>query len=120
MDTDTQWRPVTEAEKNSVHEQLERVLAHSTFKTSRRCSHLLRYIVESCLVEDNQKLKERTLGLEVFGRDADYDTNLDPVVRTTAGEIRKRIAQYYYEQGVSPAPGEDGDGCCSRAEGRSC
>jgi hypothetical protein len=99
MDTDTQWRPVTEAEKNSVHEQLERVLAHSTFKTSRRCSHLLRYIVESCLVEDNQKLKERTLGLEVFGRDADYDTNLDPVVRTTAGEIRKRIAQYYYEQG---------------------
>jgi len=45
------------------------------------------------------KLKERTLGVEVFGRDPAYDTNLDPVVRTTAGEIRKRIAQYYYEPG---------------------
>jgi hypothetical protein len=44
-------------------------------------------------------LKERTLGVEVFGRDPDYDTNLDPVVRTTAVEIRKRIAQYYHEPG---------------------
>ena len=40
-------------------------------------------------------MKERTLGIEVFGREPDYDTNLDPVVRTSAVEIRKRIAQYY-------------------------
>jgi hypothetical protein len=33
----------------------------------------------------------------VFGRNPDYDTNLDPVVRTTAAEIRKRLAQYYQE-----------------------
>ena len=37
------------------------------------------------------------LGVEVFGREPDYDTNLDPVVRTSAVEIRKRIAQYYHE-----------------------
>lgn len=42
-------------------------------------------------------LKERNLGIEVFGREPDYDTNLDPVVRTTAAEIRKRLAQYYQE-----------------------
>src|SRR5207237_881398 len=46
-----------------------------------------------------EPLKERTLGIEVFGREPDYDTNLDPVVRTTAVEIRKRIAQYYHEPG---------------------
>ena len=46
-----------------------------------------------------EPLKERTLGVEVFGRAPDYDTNLDPVVRTTAVEIRKRIAQYYHEEG---------------------
>jgi hypothetical protein len=44
-------------------------------------------------------LKERTLGIEIFGRDADYDTASDPIVRVTAGEIRKRIAQYYQEPG---------------------
>ena len=44
-------------------------------------------------------LKERTLGAEVFGRDPRYDTNADPVVRVSAGEVRKRIAQYYHENG---------------------
>jgi hypothetical protein len=42
-------------------------------------------------------LKERTLGVEVFGRPPDYDTNAEPVVRITAAEVRKRIAQYYHE-----------------------
>ena len=37
--------------------------------------------------------------MAVFGRDPDYDTNLDPVVRTSACEVRKRIAQYYLEPG---------------------
>ena len=45
------------------------------------------------------QLKERTLGIEVFGRELDYDTNIDHIVRSTAGEIRKRIAQYYHEPG---------------------
>jgi hypothetical protein len=42
-------------------------------------------------------MKERILGVEVFGRSADYDTGSDPIVRTTAIEIRKRLAQYYQE-----------------------
>jgi hypothetical protein len=44
-------------------------------------------------------LKERALGVEVFGREPSYDTSLDPVVRTSACEVRKRIAQYYHEPG---------------------
>jgi hypothetical protein len=53
--------------------------------------------VERSLDGHNRELKERTLGVEVFGRDPEYDTNLDPVVRTTAAEIRKRLAQYYQD-----------------------
>lgn len=56
-------------------------------------------MVERSLTGHTEPLKERTLGIEVFGREPDYDTNLDPVVRTTAVEIRKRIAQYYHEPG---------------------
>ena len=55
--------------------------------------------MEHSLEGHTEHLKERTLGIEVFGRDPDYDTNLDPVVRTSAAEIRKRIAQYYHEPG---------------------
>ncbi len=60
---------------------------------------LLRYVTECALGGRVDHLKERTLGVEVFHRAPDYDTNLDPVVRTTAVEIRKRIAQYFQEPG---------------------
>ena len=88
-----------EPESAAVQEQLERILANPLFRNSRRYPNLLRYVVEQTLQGQTAQLKERTLGIEVFGREPDYDTNLDPVVRTTAGEIRKRIAQYYHEPG---------------------
>lgn len=40
-------------------------------------------------------MKERNIGVEVFGRSADYDTSEDPVVRVRATEVRKRLAQYF-------------------------
>ena len=89
--------PETEAERSAIREQLERILASPLFKNSKRYPNLLRFVVERALEGHTEPLKERTLGIEVFGREPDYDTNLDPVVRTTAVEIRKRIAQYYHE-----------------------
>jgi hypothetical protein len=45
-------------------------------------------------------LKERTIGVEAFGRPADYDTSIDHSVRSAAGEVRRRLAQYYMEYGT--------------------
>jgi hypothetical protein len=80
-----------------VRQQLDRILSHPTFRTSHRCQALLRYLVEHVLGGSSVSPKERTLGAEVFGRPPDYDTNEDPIVRGAASDIRKRIAQYYYE-----------------------
>jgi hypothetical protein len=55
-------------------------------------------VVEHALQGDVDNFKERTLGIEVFGRTPGYDTNQDPVVRTSASEIRKRLALYYRGQ----------------------
>jgi hypothetical protein len=82
-----------------VHKELEHVLASPHFRASRRCQALLRRITELTLAEDVDRLKERSLGIEVFGRPADYDTSQDPVVRATAAEIRKKLAQHYLENG---------------------
>ena len=79
--------------------QLARVLESHHFHSSKRCSLFLRYVVEHTINNHHEPLKERTLGIEIFGRDAMYDTAQDPVVRTTAGEVRKRLAQYYQEAG---------------------
>jgi len=87
----------TDVDRASIEAQLVRILGNSLFKNSKRYPNLLRYAVERTLDGHPEELKERTLGVKVFGREPDYDTNLDPVVRTTAAEIRKRLAQYYQE-----------------------
>src|SRR5258705_9511681 len=94
----------TEVGRAEIQAQLERILANPLFKNSKRYPALLRYVVERTLDGHPGELKERTLGIEVFGRDPDYDTNLDPVVRTTAAEIRKRLAQYYQEPNHETEP----------------
>lgn len=80
----------------AVREQLKRLLAHPLFTNSKRYPVLLAYTVEQTLAGHGNELKERTIGIEAFGRDPSYDANLDPVVRTTAAEVRKRLIQYYY------------------------
>jgi hypothetical protein len=80
----------------AVREQLKRLLAHPLFNNSKRYPVLLAYTVEQTLLGNAGDLKERTIGVEAFGREPIYDVNLDPVVRTTAAEVRKRLIQYYY------------------------
>jgi hypothetical protein len=88
--------PLSERERGQVMDQLERILASPLFGHSKRYSPFLRYVVEKTIAGEEDTLKERTLGIEVFGRPLDYDSNNDPVVRVTAGEVRRRLAQYYY------------------------
>jgi hypothetical protein len=83
----------------AVREQLTRMLGSPLFRNSRHYPNLLRYVVEETLEGRAGHLKERELGVKVFGRDPAYDSNADPVVRTSACEVRKRIAQYYHEPG---------------------
>ncbi len=85
------------AAKNAINHQLERLLTSSYFSHSKRFPNFLRFVVEHTLAGDADDIKERTLGIEIFGKDADYDTAADPIVRVTAAEIRKRVAQYYQE-----------------------
>lgn len=100
-----------DAEKAEIEAQLERLLQDSHFSHSRRFPTFLRFVVRSVLEGKADSLKERTIGMEVFGKDAEYETTAEPIVRVTAGEIRKRIAQYYQEPGhenelrISLAPG---------------
>lgn len=95
--SDVLWFPTTQEEKEEVQEQLQRLLTSPSFRNSQRYPALLRYAVEHTLAGFADQLKERTVGIVVFHRPADYDTNTDPVVRVTAGEVRKRLAVYYQE-----------------------
>src|ERR1700760_1107883 len=98
-DSATATTALTNEERKAIQEQLERLLSNSHFNQSRRFPSFLRFVIGQTLRGQPELLKERTLGIEIFGRDADYETASDPIVRVTATEIRKRIAQYYQEPG---------------------
>src|SRR4051812_29432892 len=85
--------PVSPANAARIRETLERVLASQAFRKSEQCQKFLRYVVE----HRGEPLKERSIGVEVFGRPSDYDCSEDPVVRVRATEVRKRLSQYYGE-----------------------
>jgi len=93
------WEPKDAAEREAVLGQVTRMVTCPLFSQSRRYPIFLRYIVEKTLAGESFQLKERTLGIDVLGRSPDYDSNADPIVRIIAGEIRKRIAQYYFQSG---------------------
>ncbi len=95
MLTESQFENTVPAEL--VERQLIRIQSSSHFNHSRRYPSFLSYVVRKTLIGRQEELKERTIGVEVFGRQPGYDLNADPVVRVTAGEVRKRLAQYYYE-----------------------
>ena len=93
---------ISTKDRDEIDRQVERILQHPLFHQSKRLPIFLRYIVDTSLNQNGQgSTKERTVGIEVFGRKPNYDNNSDPIVRVTATELRKKLAQYYYEDGHS-------------------
>ena len=85
--------------RERISNHLGEILRSPLFGSSKRYCSLLRYIVEETLEGRAEHLKERTIGVEAFGRPADYDTNVDHSVRSAAGEVRRRLALFYAEFG---------------------
>lgn len=83
------------AESSRVRKALADLLESRPFRNTQQCKILLRYIVEHTLSGEEGLLRERVIGVEVFGRPAGYETSDDPVVRLRVAEVRKRLAQYY-------------------------
>jgi hypothetical protein len=95
---------LSERDRETVRADVQRILGSPAFRGSRRCCRFLSYSVEHVLTGSLDDLRERTVGIEVFDRAPDYDTADDAVVRVTATEVRKRLAQYYQESGKGANP----------------
>jgi hypothetical protein len=93
--------PFEESRRQEVLRELDRILESRFFRNAERSKQFLRYVVQHKL-DHSEALKERTIGVELFERRHDYATGDDPVVRVQAGEVRRRLDQYY--QAVTSAP----------------
>lgn len=108
---ETLINPASAAEENQgtgsrtperVYQALNLILASSPFRNTQQGQSLLRYIVKHTLAGEDNLLRERVIGSEVFGRRPDYETGDDPVVRIRVSEVRKRLAQYYQSLHETP------------------
>jgi hypothetical protein len=88
-------------ERTAVLQELDNILSSKCFKSADRCKQFLSFVVLSKLDGQTERLKERTIGTEVFQRPPGYATGEDPVVRVQAGEVRRRLERYYQD---SPQP----------------
>jgi hypothetical protein len=74
---------------------LDEIMSGPAFKGSQRCQDFLRFVVEHALERDFDMLRERNLGMALFGRPLAYDTGEDAIVRVTASDVRRRLMQHY-------------------------
>jgi hypothetical protein len=64
---------------------------------------LLRYLAKHALDHPGTPIKEYQIATEVFGRSADFDPQLDSMVRVQAGRLRGKLAEYYGANGTEDA-----------------
>src|ERR1700754_829692 len=88
-------REVNGAREEAVRAELNRLLESSAFRTSKRSREFLEYVFEHTIKGPAGALKERSIGVELFQLPQDFDTGQRTIVRVTANEVRKKLAQHY-------------------------
>src|SRR5579863_3313935 len=94
----------SESQTQEVRAELTRLLESGTFRNSKRCKEFLDYIVEHTIHGPSGTLKERSIGVELFALPQDFDTGQHTIVRVTANEVRKKLAQRYLAENGSDHP----------------
>jgi len=80
---------------------VKEIIEGAAFKGSHRSSQFLQYIVDQAIAGHFESLKERVIGVELFGRSPSYDSGEDAIVRVTASDVRKRLLQHYGRYGAT-------------------
>jgi hypothetical protein len=88
-----------ELSKEEKFAQLEKVLHSRALQNSESLKAFLRFVVERTIDNNDAQLKEYTIATEVFGRNSDYDSRIDSVVRVQAGRLRAKLQEYYATEG---------------------
>src|SRR5438552_448839 len=95
---------LSESQTHDVRAELARLLEGGAFRNSKRCKEFLDYTVEHTINGPSGTLKERSIGVELFLLPQDFDTGQHTIVRVTANEVRKKLAQHYLAENGSFHP----------------
>lgn len=98
-DSDQAASAVASLHPDIVRTQLERLLHSAHFADAPRLTRFLKYIVEESLAGRGDRLKGYAIAIDVFDRPTEFDPLTDTIVRVQAGQLRRRLALYYANEG---------------------
>jgi hypothetical protein len=78
---------------------VQRILATPEFTRSPQLAKFLLYICTATFEGRGDLLSEQHIGVEVFGRERDYDSAADTIVRSHALRLRRRLEQFFRSAG---------------------
>jgi adenylate cyclase len=88
---------------DAIRAELQRVLQSTQFDASERNRRFLLYVIEEALAGRAGRIKAYSIATEVFGRDVNFDPQLDPVVRMEARRLRRSLERFYLTDGKTSA-----------------
>ena len=92
---------VTLPDRAQILSEVERLVSSHTLHGSESLCKLLRYLSRQAVEHPGVPVKEYQIATEVFGRQADFDPQLDSMVRVQAGRLRSKLAEYYSTEGAN-------------------
>ena len=87
-------------EREHLLEQINRLVSSHALHGSESLCKLLRYLAKHAVEHPGTAIKEFQIATEVFGRSADFDPQLDSMVRVQAGRLRSKLTEYYSADGL--------------------
>lgn len=88
-------------DKTKFEAVIDRLVASHSLHGSESLCKLLRYLAKQAIEHPGAQVKEYQIATEVFGRQANFDPQLDSMVRVQAGRLRAKLTEYYSTEGAS-------------------
>ena len=89
----------TKISDKTILDQIDSICLSAELKSKHQLCRLLKYLVDETLAGREEHLKGYKIGVEVFEKDADFNPDLDPLVRIHAGRLRRSLKMYYLDKG---------------------
>jgi len=80
-------------------EEVQRVLHSAQFRRAPKLQRFLSLICEYHFTNRSQDISEFLIATEAFGKGAAFDPSQDSLVRVQAREARRRLREYYQDEG---------------------
>jgi len=77
--------------EHTIIQQLEKICRSPELRSKKLLCDFLSYIVSEYLAGRGEMIKGYSVGVDVFGKDEDFDPGEDALVRIHAGRLRRML-----------------------------